>query len=303
MAIKTVQMVLNGTTHTLTLNSTTGKYEKQITAPTKSSYNENSGHYYPIVVKATDSAGNGTSISDTDASFGSTLKLKVKETTKPVITITAPTEGQKLTNNKLTVQWKITDDDSGVDSNSIGITIDSGSKITSGITKTAITGGYQCSYAISTVLEDGTHTIKIDAKDYDGNAAVQRTVNFVVDTVPPELSVTSPANNLITNQAAVSVTGTTNDVTSSPVTLTVKLNTGTAQAVTVGSNGTFSTNLTLKEGTNTITIVAKDAAGKTTTVTRTVTLDTAAPVISDISISPNPVSTGDILTVSVTVTD
>lgn len=303
MAIKTVQVIINGTTTTLTLNSSTGLYEGNITAPSESSYNINSGHYYPVTVKATDDAGNSTTINDTNSTLGSKLKLTVKETTKPVITITSPTEGAKLTNNKPTLQWKVTDDDSGVDPDTIGITIDSGSKIASGITKTAITGGYQCSYAISNALQDGSHTIKFDASDYDENAAVQKTVNFSVDTVPPTLSVTSPVNNLVTNNSAVTVAGTTNDVTSSPVTLTISINGGEEQSVTVDTNGAFSKSLTLVSGVNTIVIVATDSAGKTSSVTRKVTLDISAPEISNIVITPNPVSTGDILNIQVTVTD
>ena len=38
MAIKTVQVTINGVPTTLTLNSSTGKYEATITAPAKSSY-------------------------------------------------------------------------------------------------------------------------------------------------------------------------------------------------------------------------------------------------------------------------
>lgn len=303
MAVKTVQAIINGTTTTLTLNSSTGLYEGNVTAPSKSSYNVNSGHYYPVTIKATDDAGNTTTVNDTDSSLGSSLKLTVKEKTAPVITITSPTESAKLTNNKPTIQWKVTDADSGVNPGTIGITIDSGSKITSGITKTAITNGYQCSYAVSTALSDGSHTIKINASDYDGNAATQKTVNFSVDTVPPTLSVTSPANNLITNSQTITVAGTTNDATSSPVTLTMKLNSGTAVTVTVGSNGVFSKSLTLAEGTNTIVITAKDSAGKTSSITRTVTYDADAPVISEVSVTPNPASTGDILSISVKVTD
>ena len=45
MAVKTVQAIINGVTTTLTLNSSTGKYEATITAPSKSSYTINDGHY------------------------------------------------------------------------------------------------------------------------------------------------------------------------------------------------------------------------------------------------------------------
>jgi hypothetical protein len=103
---------------------------------------------------------------------------------------------------------------------------------------------------------------------------------------------------LVTNQPTVTVTGTTNDATSSPVTLTIN-----GEAVTVTSNGTFSHVVTLTNGTNTITVVATDAAGKSTTVTRTVTYNTSAPVISAVTITPNPVNTGNVFTISVTATD
>lgn len=303
MAVKTVQAVINGVTTTLTYNSTSKKYEATITAPATSSYNNNDGHYYPVTVKATDEAGNVTTKTDSDATLGESLKLRVKEKVAPIITITYPTASALITNNKPSIAWKVTDADSGVNSGSIKITIDSGSAITAGITKTAITDGYQCTYTPTAALSDGSHTIKIDAADNDGNAASQKSVTFKIDTVPPTLSVTAPTNGLITNKAACTVTGTTNDITSSPVTVTVKLNSGSAEAVTVGADGSFSKALTLVSGSNTITVVATDSAGKSTTVTRTVTLDTVAPTIKAVSITPNPVDAGKTYVISVEVTD
>lgn len=236
--------------------------------------------------------------------MGGSLKLKVKEKDAPAITISSPTAGSYITNNKPTVKWKVTDADSGVNPATIGITIDSGSKVTGdSITKTAVTGGYECTYTPTAALADGSHTIKIDASDFDGNAAGQKSVTFKVDTVPPTLSITAPADKLITNKTAITVKGTTNDKISSPVTVTVKLNSGAATAVTVESDGSFSKDLTLVVGTNTITVVARDAAGKSTTVTRTVTVDQTAPVIKSITINPNPVDCGKTYIISVEVTD
>lgn len=287
----------------MTLNSATGKYEATITAPAKSSYNQ-TGHYYPVTVKATDDAGNVRTVDTSDSSIGSSLQLKVKEKTAPVGTITYPTASAYIINNKPTFQFKITDDDSGVNPDTIGITIDSGSKITgNAIVKTAVSGGYECTYTPETALSDGSHTIKIDASDNDGNAAVQKSVTFKIDTVPPILSITSPADGLVTNQAACTVTGTTNDTTSSPVKVTVKLNSGSAESVIVGTDGGFSKVLTLTEGSNTITIVATDSAGKSTTVTRTVKLDTSAPVIKSVTLTPNPVDAGKTFVISVEITD
>lgn len=303
MSVKTVQAIINGVTITLTYNSSTGKYEATITAPSTSSYNNNDGHYYPVTVKAADDAGNVTTIDDTDASLGSSLRLRVKEKVAPVISITAPTASALIANNKPTIMFTVTDDDSGVNPDTIGVAIDSGAKDTSNIKKTAIEGGYQCTYTPAAALSDGNHTIKVDASDNDGNAAAQKSVAFTVDTVPPTLSVTAPAEGTVTNNSSVTVKGTTNDATSSPVKVTIRLNSGAAEEVAVNSDGSFSKALALAPGINTITVVATDSAGKATTITRTVTLDTGAPVIHSVTLTPNPVDAGRTYIISVEVTD
>ncbi len=303
MSVKQVKAIINGQTYTLTLNTSTGKYEATITAPVKSSYTQ-SGHYYNVEVQATDDAGNVTTKNASDATLGSSLQLRVKEKVAPTIAITYPTASALITSNRPVIRWKVTDDDSGVNPSTIGITIDSGTKITGdAITKTAVTGGYECSYTPTSALADGSHTIKVDASDYDGNAATTKSVAFKIDTVPPTLNISSPVDGLVTNTASLTVKGVTNDVTSSPVTVTIKLNNGTAESVTVGSDGAFNKVLTLTNGTNTITITATDSAGKSTTVTRTVKLDTTAPVIKSVTMTPNPVDSGKTFVISVEVTD
>lgn len=303
MSVKQVKAIINGQSYTLTLNTSTGKYEATITAPAKSSYTQ-SGHYYNVEVQATDDAGNVTTKNASDATLGSSLQLRVKEKVAPTIAITYPTASALITSNRPVIKWKVTDDDSGVNPSTIGITIDSGTKITGdAITKTAVSGGYECSYTPTSALADGSHTIKVDASDYDGNSATTKSVTFKIDTVPPTLNISSPVDGLVTNTASLTVKGVTNDVTSSPVTVTIKLNNGTAESINVETDGTFSKILTLANGTNTITITATDSAGKSTTVTRTVKLDTTAPVIKSVTMTPNPVDSGKTFVISVEVTD
>lgn len=297
MSVKTVQAVINGQTYTLTKNTSTGKYEATITAPSKSSYTL-SGHYYPVTVKATDDAGNVTTKDATDSTLGASLRLQVKEKVVPVITITAPTASQYLANSTPAIAWKITDDDSGVNPSTIALKVDGTAVDTSKITKTAVTGGYTCSYTPASALSDGAHTVVATASDYDGNAAEQKSVTFTVDTIPPTLSISAPTEEFITNKSTLTVKGTTDDETSKPVAITVN-----GVPIPVTNSGTFSKDVTLKEGSNTITIVAKDKAGKTTTVTRTVKLDTAPPVIKSATITPNPVDCGKTFVISVEVTD
>ena len=302
MAVSRAQAVVNGVTINLSYDGTSKKWTGSGTAPTTSSYTK--GGFYNVKITAWDDAGNEATVDASNASLGSALKLVVKELTAPTMAFTYPSASARITSNKPTITWTVTDNDSGVNQSSIGITIDSGTKVTgSSIMKTAISGGYSCSYTPGSSLSDGSHTIKIDASDNDGDAATQKSVTFIIDTVPPTLNITTPNDGIKTNKTSITVSGTTNDVTSSPVTLTVKLNSGNAEAVTVNNDGSFSKDLTLADGANTITITAKDSAGKTTTIVRNVTLDTHAPAFSNIVITPNPVNVGVGFTVSVTITD
>ena len=165
MAIKSVQAIVNGVTTTLTYDSKSKTYKATLTAPAKSSYNQ-SGHYYGVQIIAKDEAGNTTTVNQSDATLGSKLRLTVKEKTAPVITISSPTASQLLTSNQPTISFTVTDDDSGVNPDTIKLLID-GSEI-SGITKTKTTSGYSCSYKPSTALSDGSHTVVVKASDYDG---------------------------------------------------------------------------------------------------------------------------------------
>lgn len=294
MSVKTAQYIFNGQTYNLTYNASSGKWEATVTAPSKSSYSQQN-HVLGGTIKATDDAGNTTTVDQNHTTLGASLKIRVKEKTAPSITITAPSAGAYITTVTPAIEFQVKDTDSGVNAGTIAITVD-GTAV-SNITKTAIDGGYKCT-CTSPTLKDGSHTISVKASDNDGNAAVAKTATFTIDTVPPTLQITAPSNDLITNQKTVTVTGKTDDATSKPVTVTVN-----GATVTVGTDGTFTKEVTLAEGANTITIVAKDKAGKTTTVTRRVTVNTSAPVIKSITLSPNPVDCGKTFIIAVEITD
>lgn len=297
MAIKTVQAVIDGQTYNLTYDSASGKYKATITAPGKTSYNQTGG-YYNVTVKATNDAGTtGTA----DGSTLAGLKLVVKERVAPVITIVSPASGAYVSNNKQPVVFTVVDEagGSGVDLTTLVVKQDGTAAAASTIKTTAITNGYSVTYTPAAALSDGSHTVTISVSDHDGNAAVEQSTTYKLDTVPPTLNVTSPTDNLVTATAALTVAGTTNDATSSPVTIAVKLN-GTDQgAVTVASNGSFSKQVTLAEGTNTIVVTATDAAGQMTSITRTVKLDTSVPTIKSATITPNPVDAGATMVITV----
>lgn len=305
MAVNTVKVTINNQTYDLTYNSSTGKYEKTITAPSITSYNLNAGHYYAVQVQAIDEAGNTTIKNDSDSTLGGSLKLRVKETTKPTISITSPSSGAKFTTASPTITFQLRDSGSGIDISTLSLKIDGGTAIgntAAGMTCTAVAGGYNCTYACQSALAEGSHTITININDNDDNAATAGSTTFTVDTVPPTLNISGPADGLITNNASLTVSGITNDETSSPVTVTVKLN-GVNQGTVSVSSGNFSKAITLAQGANTIVVRSTDSAGKYSEITRTVILDTTPPSITAVSVTPNPVNAGNTFTISVMVSD
>lgn len=299
MAMKTVRAKVNGTWHNLTYNSSSGKWEASITAPGATSYHQ-SGGYYNIEVEATNTAGTVVTANGGDLAG---LQLVVKEKVPPVITITSPSSGAYVTNNRQPVVFTVTDETggSGVNLDTLVVKLDNVAVAASTITSSAITNGYQVTYTPASALADGSHTVLVTCSDHDGNAATAKSTTYKVDTVPPTLNISSPAAGLITNQPALTVAGTTNDVTSSPVTVKITLNGVDQGAVTVGSGGAFSKAVTLAEGDNTLVITATDGAGKQSNVTRTVTLDTVIPVIQSANVLPNPADAGATVILSVVI--
>lgn len=291
MAITKVRVKINGTWTNLTKNSF-GKWTGSVTAPASTSYNQ-SGGYFPITVEATNSAGTVTTVDATDTTLGSVLRLVVRETTKPVIKLVQPSNGAYISNNQLPIIFEVTDETSGSGVNAstvalklAGTTYKDGS---TGMSKTAITDGYRFTFTPQAALSDGAKAIEITASDHDGNAAAKVTASYTVDTVPPTLTISSPQDGLATNQKNVVLTGITNDTLSSPVTVTV-MHGSASYTPAVANDGSFSQALVLTEGVNTIQIVSTDAAGKSTTINLTVTLDTSVPTIKSATFAPNPVN-------------
>ena len=298
MAISNVRVQINGTWHTLT--SSDGKtYTATITAPGTTSYNKTGG-YYDVTVEATNTAG---TVTTQTASGLAGLKLYVREKVPPVITIVTPTAGAYVTNNKQPVTFTVVDEasGSGINISSLVVKQDSTAVAASTITSTTITNGYSVTYTPATALSDGSHTVTITVSDNDGNAATAKSTTYKVDTVPPTLNISAPTNELVTNTASLVVRGTTNDATSSPVTVKISLRGADQGSITVATDGTFSKTVTLTEGTNALVITATDAAGKTSTVSRTVTLDTSKPVVKSATITPNPVDAGASMVITVVV--
>lgn len=304
----TVKATIRGQEITLTYDSSTGLYKASVTAPSDSSYTNNTGHYFPVSVTATDDAGNSTTVSDTQGNFKENLKLYVKEKVAPKVTGVSPSSGANITTSNPTFEFNVVDNSNGQSSGFSGINPDTIQLVVNGttienskITKTPITGGFKCSYVSEAAIPDGDRTYTVKVNDYDGNTSETVSTTFKIDTVPPVLEVSQPVNGTSTNKNTVNVIGYTSDATSSPVTVKIYVNGNDTGSVDLDGSGNFVKTVTLSDGENIIKIVSTDKIGKFSEITRTVYLKTTAPVFKSVKIEPNPVDAGNSYTIFVEV--
>ena len=267
-----------GQQYNASYSSGTGEWSVDIPSGSESSYGQ-ANHTYPIELHAFDAAGNETIMYATDDTYGDQLNIRVLEKTKPVATIKSPTQGSVLGSATQDIDLELSDaGGSGLNMASVIFKVNN-VQVSTGLTWSDGAGGKKtCTYH-ATNLSDGSNSVSLQVTDNDGNVSDVATVSFVISTSAPTLNVTSPADNLLTNSNKVTVAGTaaagSDAVTLSEVTIN-------GEPADIGEGGAFSEEITLNEGENTITIIAKDSLGKTTTVTRHVTVDTKAPIISDV---------------------
>ena len=247
------------------------------------------GGYYGVQIIAADEAGNETEINQEDGTWGSQLQLTAYESVKPTATITYPSSDSRINTCTPTITAQLRDNDSGVDPATLDLRINGGSKITQGapgLTLTPVEGGYDLSYAVPTALDEGQTTISVGVSDMDGNAADPASITCTIAVTAPTISLSSPAEGLVTNQAAVQITGITSDDQLTSVTLTVTVNGHDQGPVTVdGQTGAFALTANpdhVQEGSNVITVKVVDATGLEAEITRNVVLDTIPPRIVEV---------------------
>ncbi|MEW8183743.1 MAG: fibronectin type III domain-containing protein [Candidatus Thiodiazotropha endolucinida] len=124
-------------------------------------------------------------------------------------------------------------------------------------------------------LADGSHTLTLTAYDVLENATTQSYTFTVSLAAPPAPLITSPVTGSVTNQATLNVTGTADAQTE----VLLQLNgTQVAGPLALDANHQFQAQVTLTEGSNTLTAQAQNRGGLSPlSSTVTVTLDTQVP--------------------------
>ena len=138
--------------------------------------------------------------------------------------------------------------------------------------KSVSVSSYNGHWETTLTLTEGENDVKIEATNNLGKSTTEtRTINFGVGA--PTITINSCPSSSDTN--SVTIEGYVSDTNDSRPKLTVN-----GKNVSVSSyNGSWSTDVSLSEGENTITITATNNLGKSSTETRTVTFSAGSPDI------------------------
>lgn len=253
MALTQVRAKLGDTWTVLTYNEATGRYEGTLTPPGTSIHQP--GGYYSLTVEATNESGATDSL--TGAQYAG-LRLVVRETAAPTLTLVSPPSGW-LTTNSPSFVFTAQDEagGSGIDPDSAQASID-GASVPCTVTESG--GVYTITFA-GQALSEGPHTVTAAISDYDGNETTASAA-YTVDTVPPVLSVVAPDLHRVVDDSEVEISGYASDATSGVASVMVG-----GVSVELDQFGGFSRTVPLDVGENNISIVVTDQAGHSTTKT------------------------------------
>ena len=135
----------------------------------------------------------------------------------------------------------------------------------------------------TTTASNGTHTLQARARDTSGNTATTAAISVTVDNLAPTGSVVINGNAAATRNTTVTLTLSASD-TQGPVTQMRFSNDGTTFSAAEAYATSKSWALTSGDGTKTVYVQYRDAAGNwSTAATDTIVLDTTAPSTSAIT--------------------
>jgi hypothetical protein len=232
-----------------------------------------------------------------DAGRAKTATVTVRiDTTAPTVIVTAPTANESVNVAAYTLQGNASDLGAGIDTATLRYTLDGGPS-----TALSLSGATWTAASVNLGAE-GSKALTVSCADRLGNAITPINVTFYYDLNKPELEETALGTSTRITKDPFSLGGTcldTNqmkqiDISATRQGVPAATKTWTWPAILRSEknnveNWTQNVALTdldyasTTDGTYTFTIVATDIAGKTTTVQRTVIVDTVQPVISAVT--------------------
>jgi len=196
----------------------------------------------------------------TDNSLLDVVNLNVVDAGAPVIGIVSPAQDAVL---GAEVLFRVNANDSLSAIDNVRISVDGGAPRNMAL-------GANGEYNSSFVLADGNHLFAITATDTAGNSASVEG-DFVVDTVPPAITITGVSDGLLTNQPPVT-----------PVIAIVDDHLQSSSIVLNNQSYLSATPITA-DGDYVLLVSAVDEAGNSNSATRSFTIDTVGPEVALIS--------------------
>ncbi|HET6842573.1 MAG TPA: Ig-like domain-containing protein [Candidatus Angelobacter sp.] len=196
----------------------------------------------------------GTAFDRAGNSTTSSIQISIDKTAPAITASQTPSPNSANWNNTpVTVNFSCTDNLSGVQS---------------------------CNAPVTIATEGANQNVSGKAVDFAGNSAsTQASVN--IDLTPPSISIASPANGAAVSAAKLQLTGSVSDNLSGVAAVSCN---GAPASVTSGS---FSCNITLASGSNSIQVQAIDVAGNTASTQLSVTFN-PIPVVPPTAIFITP---------------
>jgi hyaluronate lyase len=223
------------------------------------------------------------------------FSLTAADTTPPSVSLTAPAAGAFVRGTAVTVSANASDNVGvvGVQFKLDGANL--GAEDTS--------SPYSITWNTTTAA-NGSHTLTAVARDAAGNSTTSAGVTVTVDNAVPTVSVTAPANGAFVKGTTVTVSANASD-NIGVVGVQFKLDGADLGAEDTSSPYSITWNTTTaSDGGHTLTAVARDAAGNTTTSSSvSVTVDNAAPTVSITAPPFGPKVSGPAVTVSASAAD
>jgi hypothetical protein len=231
------------------------------------------------------------------------------DTPLPSVGVSSPVNDAYLNSSQPTFSGSA--DDESEDDSSVVVSIYAGSSASGSPEHTlavARTGTSWSTESSGPHLADGTYTVQASQSDVAGNTGESEPVTFTVDTTPPVVSLSSPADNAFLNSSEPMFSGGAGNENGDDSSIVLSIYAGSSasgspeQTVEVTRTGTsWSTESSgphLADGTYTVQASQSDVAGNTgKSEPVTFTVDTTPPKVSLNSIAspskePTPTLTG-----------
>lgn len=217
------------------------------------------------------------------------------DSTSPNLTINSHSNGQTVSSSTITLSG--TASDSGRGNNGISSVTVNGVSASGG----SASGSATANWSRNLTLSQGANNITVVARDNSSNlnsTTQSITVNYQpVDSTGPNLSINSHSNGETVSSSAITLFGTASDSGRGNNGISsVTVNGAGASGGTVSGSGTanWSRSLTLSQGTNNITVVARDNSSNQNSTTQSITLYYQPIQTYTIAVSASPSAGGTV---------